>query len=94
MEIFRKRRFRVILSMLIAAAALFILTGQTRRIDLSGEKVLTIGVFSDSYWGVQSGYANRIIDDAIWRFENEHTGVKVVISARSPASAPSRISES
>ena len=77
LEFFRKRRFRVILSMLIAAAALFILTGQTRRIDLSGEKVLTIGVFSDSYWGVQSGYANRIIDDAIWRFENEHTGVKV-----------------
>ena len=64
LEFFRKRRFRVILSMLIAAAALFILNGQTRRIDLSGEKVLTIGVFSDSYWGVQSGYANKIIDDA------------------------------
>ena len=48
-----------------------------RRIRNSKETVLTLGVFSDSYWGVQSGYANKIIDDAISRFEAEHPDVKV-----------------
>ena len=77
LEFFKKRRFRVILSILIAAAALFVMTGQLRRISFSKEKVLTVGVFSDSYWGVQSGYANKIIDDAILAFEKEHPDVKV-----------------
>ena len=76
-EFIKKRRFRVIISILIASAAIFILTGQKRRINFSGEKVLTVGVFSDSYWGVQSGYANKIIDDAILKFEKEHPDVKV-----------------
>ena len=77
LEFFKKRRFRVILSILIAAAALFVMTGQLRRISFYKEKVLTVGVFSDSYWGVQSGYANKIIDDAILAFEKEHPDVKV-----------------
>ena len=76
-EFIRSRRLRVGISILIAAAALFIITGQVRRIRNSKETVLTLGVFSDSYWGVQSGYANKIIDDAISRFEAEHPGVKV-----------------
>lgn len=76
-EFIKSRRLRVGLSILIAAAALFIITGQVRRIRNSKETVLTLGVFSDSYWGVQSGYANKIIDDAISRFEAEHPGVKV-----------------
>ena len=76
-EFIKSRRLRVGISILIAAAALFIITGQVRRIRNSKETVLTLGVFSDSYWGVQSGYANRIIDDAISRFEMEHPGVKV-----------------
>ena len=73
----KTRRFRVALSILIAAAALFLMTNQLRRISFSKEKVLKIGVFSDNYWGVQNGYANKIIDDAIDRFEKEHPDVKV-----------------
>ena len=76
-EFIKSRRLRVIISILIAAAALFIITGQVRRIRNSKETVLTLGVFSDSYWDVQSGYANKIIDDAISRFEAEHPDVKV-----------------
>ena len=76
-EFIKSRRLRVGISILIAAAALFIITGQVKRIRNSKEQVLTLGVFSDSYWGVQSGYANKIIDDAISRFEAEHPGVKV-----------------
>ena len=76
-EIIKSRKLRVVISILIAAAALFIITGQVKRIRSSKEKILTLGVFSDSYWGVQNGYANKIIDDAISRFEAEHPGVKV-----------------
>ena len=66
---FKTRRFRVGVSIIIAFAALLIMTGQYRRIRFSGDKVLTVGVFSDNYWGIQNGYANKIIDDAIDRFE-------------------------
>ena len=76
-EIIKSRKLRVVISILIAAAALFIITGQVKRIRGSKEKILTLGVFSDSYWGVQNGYANKNIDDAISRFEAEHPGVKV-----------------
>ena len=76
-EFLKTRRFRVGLSILIASAALFLMTNQLRRISFSEEKVLKIGVFSDNYWGVQNGYANKIIDDAIERFEKEHPDVKV-----------------
>ena len=76
-EFFKTRRFRVGLSVLIAAAALFLMTNQLKRISFSKEKVLKVGVFSDNYWGVQNGYANKIIDDAIECFEKEHPDVKV-----------------
>ena len=67
-EFLKTRRFRVGLSILIASAALFLMTNQLRRISFSEEKVLKIGVFSDNYWGVQNGYANKIIDDADFNF--------------------------
>ena len=77
LEDLKKRRFRVAASILIALAAVFFMTGQFRMVNFSKGKVLKVGVFSDSYWGVQSGYANKIIDDAIERFESEHPDVNV-----------------
>lgn len=41
------------------------------------EEVITVGVFSDSYWEVQNGYSYRILQDAIALFEEENPGVKV-----------------
>lgn len=41
------------------------------------DTVITIGVFSDSYWEVQNGYSYRILEDAIAIFEESHPGVKV-----------------
>lgn len=74
----KSRRFRVGASIIIALAALFIMTGQYRKVRFSGDKVLTVGVFSDNYWGIQNGNANRIIDDAIARFEKENPDVAIV----------------
>lgn len=74
----KSRRFRVGVSIIIALAALFITTGQYRKVRFSRDKVLTVGVFSDNYWGVQNGNANRIIDDAIARFEKENPDVTIV----------------
>ncbi|MCI8488722.1 MAG: extracellular solute-binding protein [Lachnospiraceae bacterium] len=39
--------------------------------------VLTVGVFSDSYWEVQNGYSYQILEDAIGLFEEQHPGVQV-----------------
>ncbi|MDE6185501.1 MAG: hypothetical protein K2G39_08770, partial [Lachnospiraceae bacterium] len=45
--------------------------------SLSGkDEVITVGVFSDSYWEVQNGYSYQILEDAIALFEEEHPGVK------------------
>ena len=74
---FKTRRFRVGISVIIALAALLITTGQYRRIRFSKDMVLTVGVFSDNYWGIQNGHANKIIDNAILRFQHEHPDVKV-----------------
>ncbi len=41
------------------------------------EEVITVGVFSDSYWEVQNGYSYQILEDAIALFEEENLGVKV-----------------
>lgn len=41
------------------------------------DEVITVGVFSDSYWEVQNGYSYQILEDAIALFEEEHPGVKV-----------------
>lgn len=40
-------------------------------------EVITVGVFSDSYWGVQNGYSYQILDDAIAVFQGQNPGVKV-----------------
>lgn len=41
------------------------------------DEVITIGVFSDSYWEVPNGYSYQILEDAIALFEEENPGVKV-----------------
>lgn len=41
------------------------------------DEVITIGIFSDSYWEVQNGYSYRILEDAIAIFEEQHPGVRV-----------------
>ncbi len=41
------------------------------------DNVITIGVFSDSYWEVQNGYSYQILEDAIEIFEKQHPGARV-----------------
>ncbi|MDO4343914.1 MAG: extracellular solute-binding protein [Eubacteriales bacterium] len=40
-------------------------------------KVITIGVFSDSYWEVQNGYSYHILEDAIAAFEQKYPDARV-----------------
>ena len=42
-----------------------------------GKDVITVGVFSDSYWEVQNGHAYQILEDVIARFEEQCPGVQV-----------------
>lgn len=72
----RKNIRTAIAGIFLFAAALMILFSDFsffRRQD----KVITVGVFSDSYWEVQNGYAYQILEDAIALFEEENPGIKV-----------------
>ena len=54
-----------------------IATDNYKKLPGFHKDVLQIGVFSDSYWEVQNGWAYRIAEDAIARFEEQHPGVRV-----------------
>lgn len=41
------------------------------------KNTLTIGVFSDSFWGVQNGYSYRILDDAIEMMKTKYPDINV-----------------
>lgn len=58
-------------------AVFFLLFDGYKMFAFGKEKVVTIGVFSDSYWEVQNGYSYQILEDAIAVFEEENPGVKV-----------------
>ena len=49
------------------------------------ETVLTIGVYSGSYWNTPNGNSYQILDDAIALFEEAHPGVKVEYVSGIPA---------
>ena len=51
----------------------------------SQETVLTIGVYSGSYWNTPNGNSYQILDDAIAIFEQSHPGVKVEYVSGIPA---------
>lgn len=73
-----KRNLLLCISCALLCLFIFLLwTGLEKEIIGKDRDVLTIGVFSDSYWNVQNGYSYRIVDDAIEVFEEEHPGVKV-----------------
>lgn len=52
-------------------------TDAYKKIPIFRKNVITIGVFSDSYWEVQNGYSYRILEDAIAIFEEQHPQIKV-----------------
>lgn len=52
-------------------------SGKMQQMIRKQEKVITIGVFSDSYWNVQNGYSYKIVDDAIEVFEKDHPDYRV-----------------
>ena len=51
----------------------------------SRETVLTIGVYSGSYWNTPNGNCYEILDEAIALFEESHPGVKVEYVSGIPA---------
>lgn len=66
-----------VISILLIICTWIIYTDSYKKIYISGDEVITIGIFSDSYWEVQNGYSYRILEDAIEIFEKQHPGVRV-----------------
>lgn len=79
MKILNKKK-NIILSVLCALLLLgswLIYTDYYRLLPVFRDNTLTIGVFSDSYWEVQNGYAYQILEDAIAIFQETHPSVQV-----------------
>lgn len=67
------------------AAALLILCLCLAASAGNRETVLTIGVYSGSYWNTPNGNCYQILDEAIALFEQSHPGVKVEYVSGIPA---------
>ena len=67
------------------AAALLILCLCLAAYQGNRETVLTIGVYSGSYWNTPNGNCYQILDEAIASFEGSHPGVKVEYVSGIPA---------
>lgn len=75
-KIERRNIWIILLGCGLLLTALFIMW--LGSFSFSGKvEVITIGVFSDSYWEVQNGYSYQILEDAIDLFEEENPGVRV-----------------
>ena len=48
-----------------------------QKLPMFNHKVITIGIFSDSYWEVQNGYSYKILEDAVRIFEEQNPVVRV-----------------
>lgn len=73
----RKYGLRAVICALILVILWMIATDTYKKLPGFYKDVIKIGVFSDSYWEVQNGYAYQILDDAIAQFEELHPGVRV-----------------
>ena len=65
------------LSGILLVCGVFIYNGTYKDFIQGKSNVVTIGVFSDSYWEVQNGYSYHILEDAIKLFEENNPGIKV-----------------
>lgn len=75
-----KNRWIAIMGTVLLFIAIFMMSDSyknIKRIFSRRDIVITVGVFSDSYWEVQNGYSYQILDDAIELFGEEHPGVRV-----------------
>lgn len=74
----RKKKLTVsIICVMLLVSGWLIYSDKYRILPMFREEVVTIGVFSDSYWEVQNGYSYRILEDAISIFEKQHPNVRV-----------------
>lgn len=73
----RKKLILGAASLILLVGTLIVYNDSYRKLVGNQDKVITVGVFSDSYWEVPNGYSYRILEDAITVFESEHPGVRV-----------------
>ena len=78
MRYIRDKKIRYALCLVLLCAGIFFITDFRNSAPFKSNSVLTVGVFSDSYWNTANGYSHRIINDAINKYEAEHPHIKVV----------------
>lgn len=73
----KKNFLLYLLSIALLIVCLSIYYGVYDKLLNGSKEIVTIGVFSDSYWEVQNGYSYRVLNDAIEIFEKQNPGIKV-----------------
>lgn len=66
------------LSLFLLLAVILLTTDWWRFFPLNQKNVLTVGVFSDSYWNQQNGNQHKFIDSVIQKYEENNPNIKVV----------------
>lgn len=79
--VYKRNLAALILCCLLLVCAVVVQKDIYKSIHPNHERVITIGVFSDSYWEVQNGYSYYILNDAIDLFEAQNPNVKVAFES-------------
>nr|MCR5008625.1 hypothetical protein [Oribacterium sp.] len=72
------RKNKYWLSLFLLLVVVLLRTGWWRNIPFNHKNVLTIGVFSDSYWNQQNGNQHKFIDSMIKKYEEQNPNIRVV----------------
>ncbi|WP_022762036.1 ABC transporter substrate-binding protein [Butyrivibrio sp. AD3002] len=72
------KKIKYWLSLFILIIVIFLTTDWWRSIPFHQKNVLTVGVFSDSYWNQQNGNQHKFIDSVIEKYEEQNPNIKVV----------------
>lgn len=73
----KKRIIMSMIGLLLILSCGLIYTNGYQDVLVFEDKVITVGVFSDSYWDVQNGYSYQILEDAIDKFETMYPDIRV-----------------
>ena len=78
MSIWDNKNNKYFITAVLLIVVVLLRTGWWRTVTFQHKNVLTVGVFSDSYWNQQNGNQHKFIDSMIKKYEEKNPGIKVV----------------
>ena len=78
MSMWDNRKNKYWLSLFLLIVFILLRTDWWRTLPFHHKNVLTVGVFSDSYWNQQNGNQHKFIDSMIRKYEEQNPNIRVV----------------